>query len=172
MQNEYIFTSGPCLGSVLSGPVLALGLFGLAQCWSWVCSVWPRHWVFSVWPSVGLGSVQSGPVLALGLFGLAQCWPWVCLVWPRSWVFSVWARVDLGSVSSGPVLALGLFGLTQGDQGLLCLPIPEFCLNNPFRDPSPSGQYLSWVADFILGSSPLTIAVKIHSFTAFDRKIM
>ena len=85
-----------------------LGLFGLDQCWPWVCSVWPRYWVFSVWPSVGLGSVRSGPGLVLGLFHLAE-------------VLSLFDLTQCWSVRSGPVLALGLFGLTQGDQGLFCL---------------------------------------------------
>ena len=96
MQNEYIIPL-----------VQVLGLFNMAQCWPWVCSVWPSYWVFSVWPSVGLGSVRSGPGtesfrsgpgLGLGLFGLAQCWPWVCSVWPRvTKVCSAWPIPESGS---------------------------------------------------------------------------
>ena len=100
MQNEYIIH----LAQVL-------GLFGLAQCWPWVCSIWPRYLVFSVWPSVGLGSVRSGPctesfrygpVLVLGLFDLAQVLSLFCLARAWSWVGFVWSSVGLGSDRSDP----------------------------------------------------------------------
>ena len=42
------------LGSVRSGSDLVFGLFGLAQCWPWVCSVW----------------IRLTKYLNLGLFGL------------------------------------------------------------------------------------------------------
>ena len=50
------------IGSYQSGPVLALGLFGLAPGLSWVCSAWPKVTkICSVWPIPEFGSVRSEP---------------------------------------------------------------------------------------------------------------
>ena len=44
-------------------------------------------------------------------------------------------------------------GLTEGATQFFSRPLWTVAPDPPFRDPSRSGQYLSWVADFILGST-------------------
>ena len=45
-------------------------------------------------------------------------------------------------------------GQTEGATQIFSRPLWTVAPDPPVRDPSRSGQYLSWVADFILGSSP------------------
>ena len=104
--------------------------------WRRVCSVWPLGWTTvwrMVWPMVW-----------------TMVWPRVCSVWPLVWT-TVWPRVcsvcpmvwtmsgQSGqwwpkSARSGQYLSLGIVGLANACFGY-----------------GRSGQYLSWVADFILG---------------------
>ena len=73
-------------------------------------------------------------------------WPWFCSAWPmvwrksaqsgQWWSKSVWSGQGWPkSVRSGQYLSLGMVGLANA------------CLGY-----GRSGQYLSWAADFILGS--------------------
>ena len=44
---------------------------------------------------------------------------------------------------------------TEGATQIFSRPLWAVALDPPVRDPSRSGQYLSWVTDFILGHCPL-----------------
>ena len=103
--------------------------------WPMACSVWPLVWT-TVWPLVW-----------------TTVWPMVCLVCQMVWTMSgqsgQWCpkSVQSGqwwpkSARSGQYLSLSIVGLA----------------NACFRY-GRSGQYLSWVADFILGVITATAIV-------------